>query len=220
MSSQLNCRRDFLLISTGKYWWLVTRRGLVLRNLGHRLGASGTKMENTIDGLMNSLGLVDNRKFKYWEFDIRESLDGIIFVFHDDQILVDGELIETAKLNFSEIMKAGEDFGVNIPTFSEVVEILGDRKEDVMVEVKDLRTDAARRTVITAISSKPNWKMMATPTRFLESFPSESRGYWERFTRDLDVELVRVGRHKLDLFSASKSYFRWKFAQFKWFFGI
>ena len=147
-------------------------------------------------------------------------MDGIIFVFHDDQILVDGELIETAKLNFSEIMKAGEDFGVNIPTFSEVFEILGDRKEDVMVEVKDLRTDAARRTVITAISSKPNWKLMATPTRFLESFPSESRSYWERFTRDLDVELVRVGRHKLDLFSAYKSYFRWKFAQFKWFFGI
>ena len=139
-----------------------------MRNLGHRLGASGTKMENTIDGLMDSLEQVDNRKFKYWEFDIRESLDGIIFVFHDDQILADGELIETAKLNFSEIMKAGEDLGVKIPTFSEVVEILGDRKEDVMVEVKELRTDAARRTVITEISSKPNWKLMATPTRFLE----------------------------------------------------
>jgi len=191
-----------------------------LRNLGHRLGASGTKMENTIDGLMNSLELVENRKFKYWEFDIRESLDGIIFVFHDDQILADGELIETAKLNFSEIIKAGEDLGVNIPTFSDVVAILGDRKEDVMVEVKELTTDAARKNVITAISSKPNWKLMATPTRFLESFPSESRDYWEGYTRDLGVELVRVGRHKLDLFSASKSYFRWKFAQFKWFFGI
>ncbi len=191
-----------------------------MRNLGHRLGASGTKMENTIDGLMNSLELVENRKFKYWEFDIRESLDGIIFVFHDDQILADGELIETAKLNFSEIIKAGEDLGVNIATFSDVVAILGDRKEDVMVEVKELTTDAARKNVITAISSKPNWKLMATPTRFLESFPSESRDYWEGYTRDLGVELVRVGRHKLDLFSASKSYFRWKFAQFKWFFGI
>ena len=191
-----------------------------MRNLGHRLGASGTKMENTIDGLMNSLELVENRKFKYWEFDIRESLDGIIFVFHDDQILADGELIETAKLNFSEIIKAGEDLGVNIPTFSDVVAILGDRKEDVMVEVKELTTDAARKNVITAISSKPNWKLMATPTRFLESFPSESRDYWEGYTRDLGVELVRVGRHKLDLFSASKAYFRWKFAQFKWFFGI
>tara|TARA_B100000945_G_scaffold297865_1_gene277273 strand:+ start:6672 stop:7205 length:534 start_codon:yes stop_codon:yes gene_type:complete len=177
-------------------------------------------MENTINGLMNSLELVENRKFKYWEFDIRESLDGIIFVFHDDQILVDGELIETAKLNFSEIIKAGEDLGVKIPTFSDVVAILSDRKEDVMVEVKELRTDDARRTVITAISSKPNWKLMATPTRFLECFPSESRDYWEGYTRDLDVEFVRVGRHKLDLFSASKSYFRWKFAQFKWFFGI
>jgi len=191
-----------------------------LRNLGHRLGASGTKMENTIDGLMNSLEQVENRKFKYWEFDIRESLDGIIFVFHDDQILVNGELIETAKLNFSEIVKAGDDFGVNIPTFSEVVAILDNRQEDVMVEVKELRTDDARRAVITTISDKSNWKLMATPTRFLQSFPAESREYWEGYTRNLGVELVRVGRHKLNLFSASRSYFIWKFAQFKWFFGI
>jgi len=191
-----------------------------LRNLGHRLGASGTKMENTIDGLMNSLEQVGNRKFKYWEFDIRESLDGIIFVFHDDQILVNGELIETAKLNFSEIVKAGEDLGVKIPTFSEVVAILDSRQEDVMVEVKELRTDDARRAVITTISDKSNWKLMATPTRFLQSFPAESREYWEGYTRNLGVELVRVGRHKLNLFSASRSYFIWKFAQFKWFFGI
>jgi len=191
-----------------------------LRNLGHRLGASGTKMENTIDGLMNSLEQVENRKFKYWEFDIRESLDGIIFVFHDDQILVNGELIKTAKLSFSEILKAGEDLDVKIPTFSEVVAILDSRQEDVMVEVKELRTDDARRAVITAISDKSNWKLMATPARFLQSFPAESRDYWEEYTRELGVELVRVGRHKLDLFSASRSYFSWKFAQFKWFFGI
>ena len=191
-----------------------------MRNLGHRLGASGTKMENTIDGLMNSLEQVGNRKFKYWEFDIRESLDGIIFVFHDDQILVNGELIETVKLNFSEIVKAGEDLGVKIPTFSEVVAILDNRQEDVMVEVKELRTDDARRSVITTISDKSNWKLMATPTRFLQSFPAESREYWEGYTRNLGVELVRVGRHKLNLFSASRSYFIWKFAQFKWFFGI
>ena len=191
-----------------------------MRNLGHRLGASGTKMENTIDGLMNSLEQVENRKFKYWEFDIRESLDGIIFVFHDDQILVNGELIKTAKLSFSEILKAGEDLDVKIPTFSEVVAILDSRQEDVMVEVKELRTDDARRAVITAISDKSNWKLMATPARFLQSFPAESRDYWEEYTRELGVELVRVGRHKLDLFSASRSYFSWKFAQFKWFFGI
>ena len=149
-----------------------------------------------------------------------QSVERSLRTTHCKRTATNSVICPLIKLNFSEIMKAGEDFGVKIPTFSEVVEILGDRKEDVMVEVKDLRTDAARRTVITAISSKPNWKLMATPTRFLESFPSESRSYWERFTRDLDVELVRVGRHKLDLFSASKSYFRWKFAQFKWFFGI
>jgi len=191
-----------------------------LKNLGHRLGASGTKMENTIEGLMDSLDRVEDRKFKYWEFDIRESLDGVIFVFHDDEIFTDGGLIETAKLNFSEIIKAGEDLGGKIPTFSDVVSLLGDRDEDVMVEVKELKTDKARRTVISMISGKSNWKLMATPDRFLQSFPSESRRYWSEYAQEMEVELVRVGRHRLNLFSASRSYLWWKFAQFKWFFGV
>lgn len=57
-----------------------------MRNLGHRLGASGTKLENTIQGLHDSLKIVSDSKFRYWEFDVRESADGTLFVFHDDDI--------------------------------------------------------------------------------------------------------------------------------------
>ena len=58
-----------------------------MKNLGHRLGASGTKLENTLEGLLGSFELVSDRRFRYWEFDVRESGDGVIFVFHDDLIM-------------------------------------------------------------------------------------------------------------------------------------
>ena len=57
-----------------------------MKNSGHRLGASGTNLENTVQGLRNSIENIDEKKFRYWEFDIRESIDGVVFVFHDDLI--------------------------------------------------------------------------------------------------------------------------------------
>ena len=42
-----------------------------MKNLGHRLGASGTKLENTLEGLLGSFELVSDRRFRYWEFDIK-----------------------------------------------------------------------------------------------------------------------------------------------------
>lgn len=49
-----------------------------MKNSGHRLGASGTNLENTIQGLRNSIDNLDEKKFRYWEFDIRESIDGVV----------------------------------------------------------------------------------------------------------------------------------------------
>ena len=191
-----------------------------LRNIGHRLGASGTKLENTVEGLLQSIEKVSNRKFKYWEFDIRESLDGEIYVFHDDEINTSEGLIDTDKLTYSEIKEIGKKTGVNIPKFTKVVSILESRDEQVMVEVKNLKSDEARRTLISTISGKPNWKLMATPERFSNSFPANSREYWKKYCEELEVELVRVGRHKLNLFNASNSWLIWKLARFKWFFGM
>ncbi len=191
-----------------------------LRNIGHRLGASGTKLENTVEGLLQSIEKVSNRKFKYWEFDIRESLDGELYVFHDDEINTSEGLIDTDKLTYSEIKEIGKKTGVNIPKFTKVVSILESRDEQVMVEVKNLKSDDARRTLISTISGKPNWKLMATPDRFSNSFPANSREYWKKYCEELEVELVRVGRHKLNLFNASNSWLIWKLARFKWFFGM
>ncbi len=51
-----------------------------MKNSGHRLGTSGTPTENTIEGLQSSIANVSRSDFRYWEFDVRESSDGKVFV--------------------------------------------------------------------------------------------------------------------------------------------
>ena len=191
-----------------------------MKNSGHRLGASGTNLENTVQGLRNSMENIDEKKFKYWEFDIRESIDGVVFVFHDDLIELNGELIEISKMTFLEIKNAGEYLDILIPTFEEVVIELEERKERVMVEIKEIFSDRARNEIINRVSELDNWKIMATPERFEKSFPKESRDFWDEELKKAKVELVRVGRHRIELFRASKSRLRWMIAKPKWLFGL
>jgi len=191
-----------------------------MKNSGHRLGASGTNLENTIQGLRNSIDNLDEKKFRYWEFDIRESIDGVVFVFHDDLINLNGEIIEISKMTFSEIKDAGETLDILIPTFEEVVIELETRKERVMVEIKEIFSDQARNEIISRISELENWKIMATPERFEKSFPKESRAFWRKEIQELEIKFVRVGRHRVELFKAVESYWRWKMAKPKWLFGF
>ena len=191
-----------------------------MKNPGHRLGASGSDLENTIEGLRRSLGVSSDPRFRYWEFDIRESSDRVLFVFHDDTIDSGEEKITTSSLEFAKIFEAGMELGIRIPTFKEVVLELDGRDEPVMVEIKQIFSDAARREVIDALSSKENWKAMATPERFEKNFPQETRKMWSEAFGEAGVELVRVGRHRVNLFGASESSIGWFYARPKWFFGI
>tara|TARA_B100000214_G_scaffold186676_1_gene134595 strand:- start:1712 stop:2287 length:576 start_codon:yes stop_codon:yes gene_type:complete len=191
-----------------------------MKNSGHRLGASGTDLENTVEGLRKSINNPDKNKFKYWEFDIRESIDGIVFVFHDDLIELNGELVEVSKMTFEEIKEAGETLKISIPTFEEIVVELKDRKERVMVEVKEIFSDEARYEIINTVSQFKDWKIMATPERFEKSFPKESRSYWDKEFQNSEIQVVRVGRHKINLFQASKSRLKWLIAKPKWLFGF
>jgi glycerophosphoryl diester phosphodiesterase len=191
-----------------------------VKNLGHRLGASGTILENTIEGFRNSFDLVSDNRFKYWEFDVRESSDEVLFVFHDDHIPVDGSMVETRKLNFVDISKAGNSIKISIPTFEQVVEAMGSRKERVMIEIKNVHSDTAREELLSSVSGKKDWMLMSTPERFLQSFPSETRKHWNERADELGVKLVRVGRHRVDLFNASKHRISWYFAAPEWFFGF
>ena len=65
--------------------------------------------------------------FKYWEFDIHESRDGVLFAFHDDEIEIDGTTNPVKEFTYSEIQSQGEENGIMIPTLDEVVEILSNR---------------------------------------------------------------------------------------------
>ena len=191
-----------------------------MKNLGHRLGASGTKLENTIEGLLGSTGLVSDRRFKYWEFDTRESSDGILFVFHDDLILKEGNLIPTKDMKFDEIYQTGLSLGIKIPKFKDVIKELKNRSEKTMIEIKYVNSDSCRDEIFNSVADRHNWMLMSTPSRFIDSFPDESREYRRNRARELDLKLVRVGRHKIDLFRASNSRAMWRFAKIKWFFGF
>ncbi len=191
-----------------------------MKNTGHRLGASGTSLENTLEGLRNSSEHPKRSGFRYWEFDIRESSDGIVFVFHDDTIVESGSQYEIAEMTFQEIRGAGLQMGISIPLFSEVCENLEGTEEMVMVEIKDLRTDKARSEVLDTLGKMGHWKAMATPARFSASFPVAVREEWGRRFESAGVELVRVGRHRLNMFEACKSGRSWLFAQPRWLFGL
>jgi len=191
-----------------------------MKNSGHRLGASGTSAENTLEGYRESSGKPGMRDFRYWEFDIRESSDGIVFVFHDDAIDVGGKQFETSQMTFSEIKEAGLQNEISIPLFSEVCEELGGSEEMVMVEIKHLSTDKARTEVLEALRRREKWKAMATPERFLRTFPIDIRDDWGARFQSAGVELVRVGRHRVNLFDSCKSRMRWLFAQPRWLFGV
>ena len=141
-----------------------------MKNSGHRLGASGTTAENTLEGYRESSAKPEMRGFRYWEFDIRESSDGTVFVFHDDTIDLSGKQSETSQMPFSEIKRAGSLGGISIPHFSEVCEELGDSPERVMVEIKHLSSEGARTEVLEALRGRGNWKAMATPERFSRAF--------------------------------------------------
>ena len=191
-----------------------------MKNSGHRLGASGTSTENTLEGYRESSGKPGTRGFRYWEFDIRESSDGIIFVFHDDAIDVGGEHYKTSQMPFAEIKNAGFRQGISIPLFSEVCDELGETAETVMVEIKHLSSETGRSEVLEALRNRANWKAMATPERFPSTFPSDIREDWGARFQSAGVELVRVGRHRVNLFDACKSRMGWFFAQPRWLFGM
>lgn len=191
-----------------------------MRNLGHRLGASGTKLENTIQGLNESLKLVSHSNFRYWEFDVRESADGVLFVFHDDHIRLKGKYIETRLLGMNEIILAGEEIHISIPTFDQVISELEQREEPVMVEIKELISDQCRAEIIESVAGRKNWKLMATPERFERSYPADGRNRWREMANAKNVKLVRVGRHRVQLFRFSNHALGRLYLYPKWLFGL
>ena len=190
--------------------------GAATANLGHRLGGSGPQTDNTIQSLRSAIERVDDSGFKYWEFDVHESADGVLFAFHDDEIESNGQMIPVKALTFAEIHECGKKFGISIPTLAEVVEELKERPEPTRIEIKNLMTDQARQAVIDVTEGRPDWKLMASLKRFQESFPKNSRRHWHSQVKKAGTKLVRVRRHEIDLFHVSRTEFHWILSKMKW----
>ena len=138
-----------------------------MNNSGHRLGASGTRLENTVEGLRNAIDNTKDSKFKYWEFDIRESIDGIVFVFHDDLDIDFGKIKakfggSSAGHNGIESIDKfiGKDYsrvrvGIGHPKGKKKVNnhVLEDFKEDEEERIKEI-TDSIVKLIPTLIEKK------------------------------------------------------------------
>ena len=190
--------------------------GIPTSNIGHRLGGSDPQSDNTIKTLRKTIERVGEPEFKYWEFDVHESADGILFVFHDDEIGSNGQIVPVKTLTFAEIHKCGEENEISIPTLTEVVEELKGRPEPTRIEIKNLMTDQARLTIIDATRGRPDWKLMASLRRFQKSFPKKSRRHWHSQVKKAGTTLVRVRRHEIDLFHASRTELHWFLSKMKW----
>ena len=143
--------------------------------------------------------------FKYWEFDIHESRDGVLFAFHDDEIEIDGTTSPVKEFTYSEIQSQGEENGIMIPTLDEVVEILSNRTEPVMIEIKNLMSDSARQKIIDVTANRSDWQLIASVNRFLVSFPRGSRKYWYRQANRVGTSVYRIRKHEIDLFLSTRT---------------
>ena len=179
--------------------------GAPTSNIGHRLGGTGPLTDNTISALLQTIELVNEPDFKYWEFDVHESKDGVLFVFHDDTLDHDGEMTQVKELTFEEIHSQGAKNGIDIPTLDAVVEILSKRPEPVMIEIKNLMTDSARKKIIDVTAERPDWQLIASVKRFLISFPRKKRTYWHDQATAVGTSVYRIRRHEIDLFDSSRT---------------
>ena len=114
-------------------------------------------------------------------------------------------MAQVKELTFEEIHSQGTKNGIDIPTLDAVIEILSNRTEPVMIEIKNLMTDSARKEIIDVTAERPNWQLIASIERFLTSFPRRSRKFWYTRAKKVGTSVYRIRRHDIDLFYSSRT---------------
>lgn len=151
-------------------------------NVGHLLGGDISKYPgNTLEALSESISknIHKHKKFKYYEFDINETKDHRLIVFHDRKIKGIGKIRKT---NYNVISQYRIDNKYRIPLLSEVLyKLQMNYKGHVVAEIKRLSSDIGRDKFINLIEeykAKGALKIdyFAFKSHFKKSFPSkESR---------------------------------------------
>ena len=194
------------------------------KNLGHRLGGDIYKPENTLFSYKKALKkLQDKKSFHYVEFDIRESKDGKLVVFHDSKIerivpktkhnlLVLSSVLKKKKFNkikikdlpLKIISKLQLEKKAHIPTLKDVLEasVKWKLKKPMKIEIKLIRSDKARYRLVETIlnyNKKLDIILIAFSKNFYKSFPLPSR--WIKVFKDNDLKCYQIDKYE---FTASK----------------
>jgi len=149
-------------------------------NLGHRTGESKYFPENSLEQLNNSLLYLEHLPhFRYWEFDVRETIDSVLIVFHDESLKrMTGIKGKVSKTKYAELPLL---WGIyKIPTLQEVLDQLHNRAtKPIMVEIKRIKTKEAKHNLINMVDKlrdNHNIYYLAFKKNFKRSF--KNRKYW------------------------------------------
>ena len=196
---------------------LITLSVLNSQNLGHRLGGDIYKPENTLFSYNKALKLQKKKSFVYVEFDVRETKDGELIIFHDSTIkrLVPKnshnlrvlkkhlkkkkfERIYIKDLTLSEISHLLLQKKAHIPTLKEVLEasIKWKLKKPMHIEIKQLDSDKARYKLvelITQYNKKIDISIIAFRKYFYKSFPFSPR--WIQLFKEKGIEAYQIDKY-------------------------
>lgn len=184
-----------------------------MSNSGHRLGETiKTAPENTIQRMKDNLKYQIFDDFKYWEFDVNETADKQLIIYHDRDFkkLGDKALIREVKFEYVR------DNYPHIPTLQELMEAMAKERitRPIRIEIKRLISDDGRRNILDIAQIFRNkiqldTKFMAFRSHFKKSFPEESRKYWSLVYEDAGFKILNVKNKRANLFGHEPWYKRW-----------
>jgi len=202
------------------YLLIVIMMGIIeAKNLGHRLGGDIYKPENTLYSYKKAItNLYKKEEFKNIEFDIRESKDGEIIVFHDSKI---ERIVPSSKHNLNvlkrvlkkkkfndirikdltakEISKLLLKYNSTIPTLKDILDASEKWKirKPIYIEIKSLHTDNTRYKLIDIASfynKKLDISLVAFRKSFLTSFPFTER--WIQLLQRKDLKVYQIDKYE------------------------
>lgn len=178
-------------------------------NIGHRLGEKTIKgRENTITRLNANWKHQPESKFKYWEFDINETLDGKVVVHHDRDFGLKGDKDLIRKMTLAEIR---QQFPF-VPTLRQVLnrikklnETSDIKSKPVRCEIKRLVSDKGRYSAIYLMEkfreeTGIDTQFIAFKSHFKKSFPKKVRVTWAKRYKMHNFKVLNIRSKKKNLF--------------------
>jgi len=223
----------FLKIYISLVFFSLSINILQAENLGHRLGGDIFKPGDTIysyEKLINKFN--KSSRIKLIEFDIQETKDKHLVVFHDinkiyrvvpkseHNLRVLKKILSSKKfkditihdISLSQIKNLRLEHNATIPTLSEVLQKSVDLNINYLIhiEIKRIYTDTAREELIKILKQYKKYlkmELIAFRKNFKVSFPFPDK-WLSKFSK-LEINFYQIGKHKYT-FISKKKYIRYQ----------